>query len=236
MATAPLRPRILCIDDDQQNLAVLREVLAGRYEVETFPAPLEGLKRAATQGFSLILIDIDMPGMNGFDVCEGIRAVGPNRETPVIFLTSDSQSASMQRALRAGGSDYLLKPFRVQELLTRIEFRLGLAHADAPIRCGNLSLDPALLTAVIERRGKRHSYRLTRRSFEVIHALMRNEGRLLTRDQLLDQAWEESSDASDRAVDLHVFRLRKLLREWDRAIETVYGKGYTISPRTKKKA
>ena len=229
MTTAPSSPlRILCIDDDPQNLAVLREVLVGRYEAETYQQPLEGLKRAATQRFALILIDIDMPGLNGFEVCEGLRAAGPNVSTPVIFLTSDGQSSSMQKALRAGGSDYLLKPFRVQELLTRIEFRLGLAHVDAPIRSGNLSLDPALLTAVIERRGRKYSFRLTRRSFEVIHALMRNEGRLLTRDQILDQAWEESSNASDRAVDLHVFRLRKLLKDWNRSIETVYGRGYTI--------
>jgi DNA-binding response OmpR family regulator len=229
MGTPPALPRILCIDDDDQNLAVLREVLVGRFEAETFNVPLEGLKRASTRRFSLILIDIDMPGMNGFEVCEGIRSTGPNMGTPVIFLTSDSQSVSMQKALRAGGSDYLLKPFRVQELLTRIEFRLGLAHVDSPIRCGNLSLDPAQLTATIERRGKITTYRLTRRSFEVVQVLMKNEGRLLSRDQLLDLAWEESSGASDRAVDLHVFRLRKLLRDWTYEIETVYGKGYTLS-------
>lgn len=227
-------PCILCIDDDAQNLAVLKEVLAGRYEVEAFQQSMEGLRRAASRRFALVLVDIEMPGMNGFEVCEGIRSGGPNMNTPVIFLTSDGHSASMQRALHAGGSDYLLKPFRVQELLTRIEFRLGLAHVAAPMRSGNLSLDPATLTATLHKRGKATTLQLTRRSFEVIQALMRNEGRLLSRDQLLDLAWEESSEASDRAVDLHVFRLRKLLKDWDHSIESVYGQGYTI--RAKKRA
>jgi DNA-binding response OmpR family regulator len=234
---AASRRSILLIDDDVQNLSLLTEILASRYEVRSASDPRLGVASAVSDPPSLVVCDIDMPGMNGFEVCEAIRAALPSAsaaQLPIVFLTSDPQASSMRHALAAGGSDYLLKPFRVKELVERIELRLGLALAGGPLRCGNLTLDFAQLRAFVEHRGKTESLRLTELGFRVLEVLARNEGRLLSREQLMNDVWSGSGDASDRAVDLHVFRLRKLLRHWDREIETVYGRGYCVVEKARK--
>jgi DNA-binding response OmpR family regulator len=235
--TSPRRS-ILLIDDDVQNLSLLSEFLSARYEVRAISNPRQGVALAIDQPPSLIICDIDMPEMDGFEVCEAIRGAHPEEgmaQVPFVFLTSDPQASSMQRALALGASDYLVKPFRLGELLKRIELRLGLVRADAPLRSGNLRLDPVQGVAVIERRGKAREVRLTNRGFRVLETLVRNEGRLLSREQLLDEAWGAAPDsedgASDRAVDLQVFRLRKLLEGWNREIQAVYGRGYCVGER-----
>lgn len=239
------RRSILLIDDDVQNLAVLTDFLSSRYEVRTSSDPRTGVEMALRDPPSLIVCDVDMPGMNGFEVCEAIRAGLPSSasaQLPIVFLTSDAQAESMQRGLAAGGSDYLLKPFRLQELLKRVELRLGLAPMEAPIQVGNLSLDPAQRLAVVDVRGKKRQVWLTERGFRVLAALLRNEGRLLSRQQLLNEAWGASGGdgedgglseegTSDRAVDLHVFRLRKQLSGWSHEIQSVYGRGYSVGQR-----
>src|SRR5262249_42075887 len=154
--------------------------------------------------------------------------------TSIVFLTFDSAAASMQQALKAGANDYLLKPFRIQDLITRIEFRLGQAHIDAPMRCGNLSVDAGTRSASLDVRGKRRQVRFTQRGFRLIQVFMKNEGRVLSREQLLDLAWDNDDDASDRSVDLNIFRLRRLLKGWDHEIEAVYGKGYAMVPRKRR--
>jgi DNA-binding response OmpR family regulator len=237
------RRSILLIDDDEQNLSVLTEFLSARFEVQSQSNPRLGVEAAIQSHPSLIVCDINMPGMNGFEVCEAIRAALPEQgvaQLPFVFLTSDPQASSMQRALAIGGSDYLIKPIRLMELMSRIELRLGLSHADALTKSGNLSLDPAQGTARIKKRGKVVEIRLTERAFRVLEVLMRNEGRMLSREQLLNEAWGGKSGgeegASDRAVDLHVFRLRRLLAGWDREIQTVYGRGYCVAGRASGKA
>jgi two-component system, OmpR family, response regulator len=202
-------PKILVIDDDKENLELLSEFLRGRYEVETTSDPQAAIQSAIQSPPALAIIDIDMPIMNGFEVCETLRASGNCAQMAIVFLTSDAQAASMQRALKLGADDYVLKPFRVNDLLTRIEFRLAQAHVE-----------------------KDHVTRLTPQAFRVLQTLMRNEGRVLGRDQLLELAWQDE-DASDRSVDLHVFRLRKLLAGWNYEIGTIYGKGYVIVPKSR---
>jgi two-component system, OmpR family, response regulator len=225
-------PKILVIDDDKENLELLSEFLRGRYEVETTSDPQAAIQSAIQSPPALAIIDIDMPIMNGFEVCETLRASGNCAQMAIVFLTSDAQAASMQRALKLGADDYVLKPFRVNDLLTRIEFRLAQAHVDPPQICGNLRLEPTLSRAIVRARGKDHVTRLTPQAFRVLQTLMRNEGRVLGRDQLLELAWQDE-DASDRSVDLHVFRLRKLLAGWNYEIGTIYGKGYVIVPKSR---
>ena len=224
------RPRILIIDDDPQILSLLREILTDRYEVEGTSDPNEGLKMAVARPPDLALIDVDMPVMNGFEVCAAIRASPKAARTIIVFLTSDRQASSMQHALKAGANDYLLKPFHAEELLTRIEFRLGQIHVDLPRICGNLRLDPALKSAVIDASDEQRRVSLSQQSFRILDILVQNEGRVLSREQLLSQGWDDE-DISDRAVDLQIFRLRKILKGWNHRIEAIYGKGYQLVPK-----
>ncbi len=226
--------QIIAIDDDTQNLDLIREMLSERYDVSTFSDPAQGLAAVLASAPDLVIIDLDMPVMDGFEVCEAIRSSAPHDRTAVLFLTSDTDAASMQRALHVGANDYLTKPFRLHELLTRIEFRVGQAHIEAPLRCGNLSIDPATLSAAITHGGKQRTFRITTQSLRVLEVLIRNEGRLLNREQLLEKAWSGAGESvSDRSVDLTVFRLRKLLSDWSHRIESVYGKGYIVLPKKK---
>jgi DNA-binding response OmpR family regulator len=224
--------RILVIDDDVQNLKLLEEFLAPSYAVESTSDPAQGARMATRVPLpSVVIVDVDMPGMNGFEVCEQIRASDPHSNTAILFMSSDARAASMQKALHLGANDYLVKPVRMQELLNRIELRLNQAHADAPIRVGNLVVKPDSLSIVIEGHGRSRRARITEKGFKVLQLLLRSEGRIVTRDQLMDHAWQ-GAEASDRSVDLHVFRLRKLLRGWDHTIEAVYGKGYVVVKKT----
>jgi DNA-binding response OmpR family regulator len=222
------RPRILLIDDDRENLALLAETLGGRYAVEAHADPRAGLAAAAAQPPAAALVDLDMPGTNGIEVCEALKRDPGTAQAVVIILTSDAQAASMQRALRAGADDYVTKPFRAGELLNRLEFRLGQTRTDGPLRCGNLMLDVAMATALVGSGAGRRRLTLTPLAARVLEALARNEGRVVSREQLLDQAWGGEEESSDRAVDLHVFRLRRQLAGWNHEIRAVYGRGYTV--------
>ena len=222
------RPKVLIIDDDQENLDFLTEVLRDRYQVEAFSDPRVGLREALAGPPDAAIIDIDMPEMDGFEVCESLRASARARETVILFLTSDAQAESMQRALRVGADDYVTKPFRAHELLNRLEFRLGQATADAPLSSGNLKIDPADQSVVLRRGRARQKIRLSNRGFLILQILLKNPGRIVTRHQLVEQVWE-SEEISDRAVDVQVFRIRKLLSRWNRRIESIYGQGYSIT-------
>jgi DNA-binding response OmpR family regulator len=225
-------PRILVIDDEPANLELIREALAPRYDVEVEAQASIGVRSALKRPPELLIVDLEMPGMDGIEVCEALRGSHRTANIAIIILTSDTQAASMQRALRAGADDYVTKPFRVPDLLHRIEFRLGQARVDEPLRCGNLVIEPAASRAYVRVRSRRESVKLTPLGFKLLEAFVRNEDRVLTREQLLDQVWG-NAEASDRAVDLHVFRLRRLLASWDHSIEAVYGKGYAVTRKSK---
>ena len=137
---------VLAIDDESETLELIQEVLGGSYDVWAFQNPRKGLAKAISTPPDLLLLDIDMPGLNGFQICEKFRAAHPRRPTPVIFLTSDMEASSMQRALKAGANDYLIKPFRIADLLGRIRFRLGQVELALVLCLGNLTLDPSWQT------------------------------------------------------------------------------------------
>lgn len=225
--------KIVIVDDDTQNLTLLEEYLSERYSVYSFSEPLKAIEEINRIIPDIILLDIDMPQMNGLELCAEIRNDPITKDIPVIFLTVESSSLRIQKALELGANDYLTKPFRMKELLRRIEFRLGLVESSEPVHCGNLILEPSSGTAFVENGDEKRYLRLSRKAFCILYVLTKNEGQILSRDQLLNSTLKED-DISDRAVDLHIFRLRKALKGWNREIVSVYGGGYLIGPRGKK--
>lgn len=230
------KPVILSIDDQHPVLELIREFLSPQYEVHTCSDAREAVARVLTIKPDLILLDVDMPRMSGLEVAQAIRQAVQDPNLIIIFLTGDVHPDTMQHALRSGGNDFLPKPFRMHELLSRVEFRLGQKQASPEIRCGNLTLDPTqLLAKIATGPGKNREFRLTHRAVLALCALMRSEGRLLSREELVNQAWE-SEQVSDRSVDLQICRLRKLLEGWDHEVESVYGKGYRVVLKVEEKA
>ncbi|WP_016745181.1 response regulator transcription factor [Rhizorhabdus wittichii] len=223
---------VLLIEDD---LRVADHVGKGLREaghiVETATDGRAGLLRAAAEGFDVIVLDRMLPQVDGLKILQTIRATGD--ATPVLILSALGDVDERIRGLRAGGDDYLPKPFALSELVARVEAlgRRGPAIAEATeLRSGDLAID--LLGRTVTRAGRRID--LTQREFRILEYLVRSAGRVVTRSMLLEHVWDYNFDPQTNIIDQHVSRLRqKLDRGFDTPlIETVRGTGYVVRPST----
>jgi len=220
--------RILVIEDDAEAAAYLAKGLreAG-HAVDVAATGTDGLFLAAAEPYDVLVVDRLLPGRDGVAIVEVLRATG-NR-TPVLFLSALGSVDDRVRGLRAGGDDYLVKPYAFAELLARVE-ALGRRRADeAPatrLSVADLELD--LLGRTATRAGRRIP--LLPREFAILEYLMRNAGRVVTRTMLLEQVWDYHFDPQTNVVDVHIARLRqKVDRDFDRPlIHTVRGAGYSL--------
>ncbi|MET7824980.1 response regulator transcription factor [Streptomyces sp. NPDC005386] len=184
---------------------------------------LEVLRRTPPDA---IVLDISMPDLSGIDVCRTLR--GEDNDVPVLMLSALDETADRIAGLQAGGDDYLVKPFALQELVLRLEalLRRRPPKDTDTVRVGGLSLDPAAREVSLD--GRRLD--LTRREFELLHVLALNTGIVLGRDQLLDRVWGYDFDVRSDAVDTFVSYLRRKLETAGRAriIHTVRGVGFVL--------
>ncbi|SFR96550.1 response regulator transcription factor [Sphingomonas jatrophae] len=186
-----------------------------------------GLYRAAAEQFDVIILDRMLPHVDGLTILTAIRAAGD--QTPVLILSALSEVDERVRGLRAGGDDYLAKPFALSELIARVETlgrRAPATTEPAGLDLGDLRLD--LIARQVTRGGRRID--LTTREFRILEYLMRNSGRVVTRSMLLESVWDYHFDPQTNIIDQHVSRLRqKIDRGFDRSlIHTVRGVGYVI--------
>jgi two-component system response regulator RegX3 len=231
-----LRTPILVVEDEVSIRKGLCDVLAFHgYEPQGVERGDEGLRLARTQDFALVILDLMLPGMNGFEVCQRLRESKPR--IPVLMLTARGAEEDILHGFRCGSDDYVTKPFSIAELLARVEALLRRAGGDdrglpapEPFAFGAWQIDPEALSA---RRGA-ESLELTRRELEILSLLMRERGRIVSRRSLLAEVWGYDSPEriETRTVDMHIAKLRKKLgvaaREGS-SIETVRGEGYRYS-------
>ena len=219
--------RLLIVDDDPK----LRNYVCAGLEqsgIEGVPAP-DGQSALAIleddhRGFDLILLDVMMPEVTGWDLLADLRERG--RETPVIFVTARDSVEERVRGLRLGADDYVIKPFAFQELIARIEVVIRRRKELPPIEVGDLKLDLARRQA---RRGD-NAIDLSPREFDLLLALVRAEGRTLTRTELLRDVWGIDGEPATNLVDVHIGRLRrKLDAHGPVLIHTVRGEGYRLA-------
>ncbi len=171
--------------------------------------------------FDLILLDVMLPGVNGFDLMEYIRPLS----IPVIFLTAMSSVENRVHGLKLGADDYLTKPFEIVELLARVESVLRRYHKnDAEIDAGDLHIDT--LSRVVLKNGE--PVNLTVKEFDLLVFFIRNKNIALFRDQIYSNVWGEDYMGDSRTVDLHVQRLRRKLG-WEDRITSVYKVGYRLN-------
>jgi len=221
-----MKKKILVIDDDQKLNELLRDYLAKfGFEVETVEHPHDGLKKIKSNSPDLIILDVMLPDMEGFEVCKEIRK---SHNTPVIMLTARGEVTDRIVGLELGADDYLPKPFEPRELVARIQtvLRRGETSVTAEIKqFGNLTIDFRRHIATIE--GK--SIDLTTAEFEILSLFVQNPWKLLNRDNLLDQLRGIEWDVFSRSVDVLVSRLRQKLTDdpkYPKFIKTVWGSGY----------
>ena len=223
--------RILLVEDDAE---VARFVLKGLKEaghsVEHAASGRDGLFLAASEGFDVLVLDRMLPGgVDGVRLVETLRAQG-NR-TPVLFLSALSAVDERVRGLKAGGDDYLPKPFAFAELLARVEALGRRPAVDAPatrLKVADLEMD--LLSRSVTRGGKRVD--VQPREFRLLEQLMRHAGQVVTRTMLLEKVWDYHFDPQTNVIDVHVSRLRqKVDKGFDKPlIHTVRNAGYMIRP------
>jgi len=198
-------PRILIVEDEPDVAFGLTEDLARHgYETEVAVDGDQAIRLGSTGRFDLILLDVMLPVLDGFEVCRELRrrAVA----TPIILLTAKSHEAEKVLGLELGADDYVTKPFSPRELRARIKARLRQAPAQASvIRFADCVLD--LSRAEFTRSGK--PVELTPTEYRLLKAFVDNAGRVLTRQQLIDAAWDPGTFITDRVVDTHVWSLRK---------------------------
>jgi len=179
---------------------------------------------------SLFLLDVMLPGMDGFDLCRQIRGAESLAKIPVIFLTAKTAEADRVKGLELGGDDYITKPFSPRELVARVRTVLrSLRETPAAnvLKVGELEVDGSSMTVRIEGR----TVLTTVREFRLLEYLAAHRGRVFTRDQLLDAVWKETAFVTPRSVDVYVRRLREKIESdprHPRYLKTLRGIGYRL--------
>jgi DNA-binding response OmpR family regulator len=215
--------KILLVEDDHRlaNLVATRLQREGYEAVPCFSGE-EGLELASSGDFDLAAVDVMMPGMDGIAMTQALRDRGV--QIPVIMLTARDTVGDKVEGLRAGADDYLVKPFAFAELLARIEALTRRFGRDDRLVCGPVSLDPLPRRVTVND----VNIDLTAKEFDLLECLMRNRGRVMTREELKEYVWDFSFDAQTKVVDLYVHYLRRKLGTAGDIIETVRGVGYVV--------
>ncbi|HUV19359.1 MAG TPA: response regulator transcription factor [Ilumatobacteraceae bacterium] len=220
-------PKVLVVDDEE-NIRFLVESALQLAGMETTGAAdgRAGLQLASEYRPDLIVVDVMMPELDGFEVLHRLRDSGSR--TPVIFLTARDSTDDRVRGLTAGGDDYMVKPFAVAELVARVQLRLqqaGRSTAQTVLRCADLELDldahrVTRADSVVE---------LSPTEYKLLHYLLANSGRVLTRAQLLDHVWEYDFGGDSSVVDTYVSYLRRKLDQVEpKLIHTIRGVGFCL--------
>lgn len=225
--------KVLIIEDEPN----IRELILYNLEANGFQGigaddGIMGITLVHIEKPDLVLLDIMLPGKNGYDICKELR--GEGNQTPIIMLTAKSDEIDKVLGLEFGADDYITKPFGIRELMARINAVLRrveekeIQHpAGTAIIIDELTIDPERHQVIF--RGEK--VELTSREFDLIHFLGRNRGVVFTRDQLLDKVWGIDYAGETRTVDVHIRYIRRKLglsEQEDRYIHTIRGKGYKM--------
>jgi two-component system response regulator CpxR len=217
-------PKILIVDDDAELCGLLNEYLSGQgYEVRVANHGSQGLDAALDTTVDLVVLDVMLPGLDGFEV---LRRLRQQSQVPVIMLTARGEDVDRIVGLELGADDYLPKPFNPRELVARIRaiLRRGeLRAGQGRVRVQDVDLDPGSRTVM--RNGARVD--VTTIEFDILQQLMRAAGRVLSRDQLMEALYDRPAGAFDRSIDMHISHLRRKLGDPD-LIKTVRGVGYVF--------
>ncbi len=229
-----INKRLLIVDDDKQ----IRELLAfdiaqSGYIVDTALDGQEGLKKALENNYDLILLDVMMPKMNGYDVCKNIRIAKP--DIPILLLTAKGTIEDKTQGFDCGADDYLIKPFEIQEVLLRIRALLRRGESSQKqatkevLRAGDIEILPDSLEALILDK----KVKLTPTEFEILYCMMQHINSPVTLATLLDEVWGYGSDEDVRMVRVHVGGLRQKIEQNTRNpkyLHTVVNVGYKLTP------
>jgi two-component system alkaline phosphatase synthesis response regulator PhoP len=227
-----MNSRILLVEDEPGLVLTLSDLLTAEgYQVETAADGLTGLARATKEEFDLIVLDVMLPGKNGFDVCRELRQQG--KDVAVIMLTAKTQLVDRVVGLKLGADDYLTKPFEPPELLARIEAllrRVKKENLSPLLRYQFDDVEVDFEKGEVRREGA--PVALAGKELELLRYLIEHRGKVVSREELMEKIWEYQPGVSSRTIDVHVAWLRQKLEENPQSpkhIHTVRGVGYRFS-------
>jgi DNA-binding response OmpR family regulator len=229
-APSQFRPVIFVVEDEEDIARLISHNLqASGFEVQSFVSGASVLTEALREMPALFLLDVMLPGTDGFELCRHIRQTPALSATPIIFLTAKTSESDRIKGLELGGDDYITKPFSPRELVARIRTVLrGLGHSSTGaevLRLGELEIDISSMTVQVDGR----NVLTTVREFRLLEYLAAHRGRVLTRDQLLDAVWKETPFVTPRSIDVYIRRLREKIERDPRHpqyLKTLRGIGY----------
>jgi DNA-binding response OmpR family regulator len=222
---------VLVVEDEQDIAGLIRHALIreGHTDVEVVHTGDAALQSVAARLPDLVVLDVNLPTLSGFDLCRLLRSRKETAEIPVIMLTARTAESDRVTGLDLGADDYITKPFSLKELAARVRAvlrRRARADGEDPVpeayRGTHLTADFDAVRVEVDGR----QIRLTRREFELLRCLVQNRNRVLSRDRLLERVWGYSHHVETRSVDVHVGRLRQKLGAAGDQIETLVGLGY----------
>ncbi|MEP7235040.1 MAG: response regulator transcription factor [Ignavibacteriota bacterium] len=224
---------VLIVDDEKD----IRDLLAYNLSKEGFAVltasnGTEALEMIAAHPISLVILDIMMPGLDGFETCKLIRANEATSNLPILFLTAKSTELDQILGLEIGADDYIQKPVSTRVLVARVKSILRRSNESTPKIAANPEEERLRIEGL---EIDRSSYRVTlsgkevffpRKEFELLFYLVKHSGRVFSRDALLNQIWGDGAYVVERTVDVHIFKVRDKLGKMGERIETVKGVGY----------
>ena len=219
--------RILIVEDNEELLALVAGYFKnkGSFDVFTAADGTAALRLVDEKDFDIAILDIMLPGPNGFEICKALRN---KSRCPIVFLTALGNEDNILKGYELGADEYMVKPFSPKVLYAKCLALLGRTEAELTkevvIECGGIRLYP--LRMDVEAGGQK--IKLAPKEYFLLKTLMENKGIVLDRDKLLDLVWGVGFDGTDRTVDSHIKKLRKSLGSYGNAIKTVIGGGYKI--------
>jgi DNA-binding response OmpR family regulator len=216
--------KVLVVEDDKKLAGLLSRALTeDGYEVEVTGEAAAVVERATTGTYGIVVLDWMLPDVDGVTVCRRMRAA--RVDTPVLMLTARGDVKDRVAGLDAGADDYLVKPFEIEELLARVRALGRRAAGNTKLTCGSLEVDRVARQVRIGGA----TLALTAREYGILVYLVENEGRAVSRAELLNNVWETTHDPGTNVVEVHVSRLREKLGPHAVTIETVRGQGYRLT-------
>lgn len=217
--------RILIIEDNADTRRFLEAMLKNDFEILMAENGVIGIDYARNKNPHLIILDIMLPVLSGYDTCSLLKKDERTRNIPIIFLSAKNTVTDITQGLSLGADDYLPKPFDFKELKARVWARIRAKGESSGqvIHVGTIQIDPANRTVRAD--GKEVSLTLT--EFDILKYLASKAGAVVSRDEILEQIWrDDSKKTSDRTIDVHIRSLRKKIPELTRHIVSIYGVGY----------
>lgn len=213
---------ILVVDDSRTSLELIQLSLRDDYRITTQTEPPVALEVVRREQFDLIILDVVMPQMDGYQLCQSIRSLPSYRTTPILFLSSRDSDHEKVLGFQVGGDDYVTKPFNPLELKARVDAKLRRLHLPEPLEFGDYKVDCESHRVF----SNSHEIHLTKLEFRILEYLVKNPDQLKTRSQILESVWSLNTNVSERTVDTHMSHLRKKLGSSASLIEAVHSEGY----------